>query len=98
LPPVETGGKPAIFRQNGGHYWFFAKMHGKLHGLPKKVLYFSVIIAFCQNLVVFHCQNVVPSPIGGAMPISRAGGGKNYQSRLVIQATLTLTLSQRERG
>jgi len=27
-------------------------MPGKLHGLPKKVLKFSVIIAYCQNFVV----------------------------------------------
>jgi len=49
LPPVhcsrrQTGYDLTVWRFFRG----FGDMHGKLHGLPKKVLKFSVIIAYCQ--------------------------------------------------
>ena len=38
-----------LVRFYGGFSGVFVKMHGKLHGLPKKMLCFAVIIAFCEN-------------------------------------------------
>ena len=50
----------------------FVKMHGKLHGLPKKVLPFSVIIAFCENPAV-GCLPVFFSRQGSTSLFYRKG-------------------------
>jgi len=55
----------------GDVFWRFRNMHGKLHGLSKIVLKFSVNLAYCQIFGIVRkfypsCLRIPPgSPVGG---------------------------------
>jgi hypothetical protein len=56
---MEIGGKSVTIRLNGSFYGLLGNMLGKLHGRPKKVLKFTVVIAYCQSPAV-DCLPCIP--------------------------------------
>jgi hypothetical protein len=46
---IEIGGKSVTIRMVSGFYGLLGDIHGKLHGQPKKVFKFTVIIAYRQS-------------------------------------------------
>jgi hypothetical protein len=49
---MEIGGKSVTIQPDGGFYGLLTRCHGKLHGQPKKVFKFTVIIAYRQSPAV----------------------------------------------